>query len=169
VAWAIDDTGFVKDGHYSGTLGKVGNCRIRVSVHAVTDTSSCPLNWRLFLPPAWDHTEDDEQTARQTALKRRRCGIPSSERYRPKVADGRRDARRAHRLGTATSGGQRGLDYAVQVKGQVTAHPADTHPQLIVHERSGPGQRSLPRYRTKSVSLREHVLAAGRATARTLA
>jgi SRSO17 transposase len=50
-AFVIDDTGFPKDGtaspgvsrQYSGTLGKVGNCQIGVSVHAVTDTASCPL------------------------------------------------------------------------------------------------------------------------------
>jgi SRSO17 transposase len=61
-AWVVDDTGFVKDGtaspgvarQYSGTLGKVGNCQIGVSVHAVTDAASCPLNWRLFLPASWD-------------------------------------------------------------------------------------------------------------------
>ncbi len=43
VAWVVDDTGIVKDGkhspgvkrQYSGTLGKVGNCQITVSVHAV--------------------------------------------------------------------------------------------------------------------------------------
>jgi len=42
-AWVLDDTGFVKDGkrspgvkrQYSGTLGKIGNCQIGVSVHAV--------------------------------------------------------------------------------------------------------------------------------------
>ena len=39
---------------YSGTLGKVANCQIGVSVHAVTDTASCPLDWRLFLPESWD-------------------------------------------------------------------------------------------------------------------
>src|SRR4051794_16914094 len=58
-AWVVDDTGFVKDGlaspgvarQYSGTLGKVGNCQIGVSICAVTDAASCPLNWRLFLPP----------------------------------------------------------------------------------------------------------------------
>lgn len=63
-AWVIDDTGFVKDGvaspgvarQYSGTLGKVGNVQIGVSVHAVTDAASCPLDWRLFLPPSWDET-----------------------------------------------------------------------------------------------------------------
>src|SRR5437667_10126288 len=40
VAWAVDDTGIVKDGkhspgvkrQYSGTLGKIGNCQITVSV-----------------------------------------------------------------------------------------------------------------------------------------
>jgi SRSO17 transposase len=58
VAWVVDDTGSVKDGtaspgvarQYSSTLGKVGNCQIGVSVHAVTDAASCPLDWRLFLP-----------------------------------------------------------------------------------------------------------------------
>ncbi|MFC3986857.1 IS701 family transposase, partial [Streptosporangium jomthongense] len=61
-AWVIDDTGFPKDGtaspgvarQYSGTLGKIGNCQIGVSVHAVTDAASCPLTWRLFLPASWD-------------------------------------------------------------------------------------------------------------------
>src|SRR4051812_49582789 len=64
-AWVVNDTGFVKDGtaspgvarQYSGTLGKVGNCQIGVSICAVTDTASCPLSWRLFLPPGWDDRE----------------------------------------------------------------------------------------------------------------
>src|SRR3954466_15295972 len=64
-AWVVDDTGFVKDGtaspgvarQYSGTLGKVGNCQVAVSICAVTDGASCPLNWRLFLPAGWDDTE----------------------------------------------------------------------------------------------------------------
>lgn len=68
-AWVVDDTGFVKDGsaspgvarQYSGTLGKVGNVQIGVSVHAVTDTASCPLNWRLFLPASWDETTADSE------------------------------------------------------------------------------------------------------------
>ena len=57
-AWVVDGTGFPKDGlaspgvarQYCGSLGKVGNCQIGVSVHAVTDVASCPLSWRLFLP-----------------------------------------------------------------------------------------------------------------------
>ena len=66
-AWVVDDTGFVKDGpaspgvarQYSGTLGKIGNVQIGVSIHAVTDQASCPLDWRLFLPEAWDDTCSD--------------------------------------------------------------------------------------------------------------
>jgi SRSO17 transposase len=29
---------------YSGTLGKTANCQLGVSVNAVTDQASCPLN-----------------------------------------------------------------------------------------------------------------------------
>jgi DDE superfamily endonuclease len=41
---------------YSGTLGKVGNCQIAVSVHAATDAASAVLDWRLFVPESWDET-----------------------------------------------------------------------------------------------------------------
>jgi SRSO17 transposase len=62
VAWVIDDTGFAKDGNaspgvarqYSGTLGKVGNCQIAVSVHAATTRASGVLGWRLYLGRTWD-------------------------------------------------------------------------------------------------------------------
>src|ERR671912_889081 len=61
-AWVVDDTGFPKDGlaspgvarQYCGTLGKVGNCQIGVSICAVTDAASCPLYWRVVLPASWD-------------------------------------------------------------------------------------------------------------------
>ncbi|MFG3243932.1 IS701 family transposase, partial [Streptomyces sp. NPDC048157] len=82
--WVVDDTGFPKDGksspgvarQYSGTLGKVGNCQIGVSVHAASDTASCPLSWRLFLPGSWDRPE--------AADRRARCRIPEDEHHRPK-------------------------------------------------------------------------------------
>src|SRR3954469_25040727 len=68
--WVIDDTGFVKKGRfsvgvarqYSGTLGRVDNCQVGVSVNAATDLASCPLNWRIFLPEAWD--DDHERRAK---------------------------------------------------------------------------------------------------------
>ncbi len=61
VAWIVDDTGIVKDGkhspgvkrQYSGTLGKIGNCQITVSVHAVGERGTLPLGWQLDLPGEW--------------------------------------------------------------------------------------------------------------------
>jgi SRSO17 transposase len=60
-AWVLDDTGFPKDGkrspgvkrQYSGTLGKIGNCQIGVSVHAVGRKGTVPLGWALYLPEDW--------------------------------------------------------------------------------------------------------------------
>ncbi|MFF2005982.1 transposase [Kitasatospora sp. NPDC058201] len=57
-------------------LGKVGSCQIGVSVHAVSDTASCPLSWRLFLPESWDGPE--------AAGRREACRIPEDEHHRPK-------------------------------------------------------------------------------------
>jgi SRSO17 transposase len=62
--WVVDDTGFPKNGtaspcvarQYSGTLGKVANCQIAVSVHAATAGASAMLGARLFVPASWDQT-----------------------------------------------------------------------------------------------------------------
>ena len=80
VAWALDDTGFPKDGtgspgvarQYSGTLGKVANCQIGVSVHAVTDIASCPLDWRLFLPESWDPVKAGPAAVKAAKAKQRK-------------------------------------------------------------------------------------------------
>jgi SRSO17 transposase len=81
-AWAVDDTGFPKDGEHSvgvqrqdsGTLGKTANCQLGVSVNAVTEQASCRLDWRLFLPERWDDDAD-----------RRAAGhVPEQVRHRPK-------------------------------------------------------------------------------------
>src|SRR5664279_1046565 len=66
-AWVLDDTGFPKDGkhspgvkrQYSGTLEKIGNCQIGVSVHAVGEEGTVPLGWALYLPEEW--CEDPER------------------------------------------------------------------------------------------------------------
>lgn len=92
-AWVVDDTGFVKDGpaspgvarQYSGTLGKIGNVQIGVSIHAVTDAASCPLDWRLFLPEAWDDTcSDSNEHAEMVAARRAKAQILDTARHRPK-------------------------------------------------------------------------------------
>ena len=68
-AWVLDDTGFPKDGvrspgvkrQYSGTLGKIGNCQVGVSVHAVDAKGTVPLGWALYLPEEW--CEDPKRRA----------------------------------------------------------------------------------------------------------
>lgn len=57
----FDDTGFPKCGkhsvgvarQYSGTLGKIGNCQIGVSMHYATPKGSIPLDFELYLPEVW--------------------------------------------------------------------------------------------------------------------
>jgi SRSO17 transposase len=83
-AWVVDDTGFPKDGdcsvgvqrQYSGTLGKTANCQLGVSVNAVTERASCPLDWRLFLPERWDEAA--------MAARRAACQLPEGVHHRPK-------------------------------------------------------------------------------------
>ena len=82
VAWVVDDTGIVKDGRhspgvkrqYSGTLGKIGNCQITVSVHAVGERGTLPLGWALYLPEEW--CED--------LPRRRKAKIPDEVSFRTK-------------------------------------------------------------------------------------
>lgn len=83
VAWVIDDTGFAKDGkmspgvarQYSGTLGKIGNCQIGVSIHAAGTQGTLPLSWALYLPDkAW--CQDSE--------RRRRAKIPDHVAFQTK-------------------------------------------------------------------------------------
>jgi SRSO17 transposase len=81
-AWVLDDTGFPKDGkrspgvkrQYSGTLGKIGNCQIGVSVHAVGSKGTVPLGWALYLPEEW--CNDPE--------RRRKAKIPAEVVFRTK-------------------------------------------------------------------------------------
>ena len=81
-AWVLDDTGFPKDGkkspgvkrQYSGTLGKIGNCQIGVSVHAVGSKGTVPLGWALYLPKDW--CDDPE--------RRRRAKIPVEVEFQTK-------------------------------------------------------------------------------------
>jgi SRSO17 transposase len=60
-AWIVDDTGVRKDGRHSpgvkrqwsGTLGKIDNCQVTVSLHAVGERGTLPLGWALYLPEEW--------------------------------------------------------------------------------------------------------------------
>ncbi len=71
-AWVVDDTGIPKDGarspgvkrQYSGTLGKIGNCQITVSVHAVGERGTLPLGWALYLPEEWCEDAERRRTGK---------------------------------------------------------------------------------------------------------
>jgi SRSO17 transposase len=181
-AWVIDDTGFPKFGRHSvgvapqycGALGKVANCQVGVSVHAVTDQASCPLDWRLFLPESWD----------TDAERRRKAHVPADQRHRPKwqlamelldelvawdlvppvvLADAAYGEVGEFRLGLE----QRELAYVVQVPGTLSAYPEDVAPETVPYV--GRGRRPGPRYRQRRSSLRQLVLAASAPAATTVA
>src|SRR5512142_3547873 len=89
-ALVIDDTGFAKDGtaspcvarQYSGTLGKVANCQIGVSVHLVNEHASCAADWRLFCPQSWDDAAaPDEVAAAAIRRRRERAHMPDEVRH----------------------------------------------------------------------------------------
>ncbi len=71
-AWVVDDTGIVKDGRhspgvkrqYSGTLGKIGNCQIAVSLHAAGERGTLPLGFSLYLPEEWCADAERRQKAK---------------------------------------------------------------------------------------------------------
>src|SRR3954471_7690433 len=189
-AWVVDDTGFPKDGtaspgvarQYSGTLGKVGNCQIGVSICGVTDAASCPLDWRLFVPERWDvAAAATPEAAAAIRARRARAGIPDDVRHREKwrlaldMLDELAGWQLAPPLVVSDAGygdtaefrdglSARGWAYLVQVSGDRSAHAEDAVPALKPY--SGRGRRPRPRYRTAPVGLREHVLAAGRAAVR---
>jgi SRSO17 transposase len=187
VAWAVDDTGLLKYGtaspcvarQYTGTAGKVTNCQIAVSVSMVTDTASCPVNWRLFVPEAWDPASP--RAAVDVLARRRKAGIGDDIGHREKwrlaldmideligwgrrppliVADcGYGDAAQL-RHGLAA----RGLTYVVQVSGRLTAYPAEmarTAPQYC-----GVGPYPQPRYQDPAPTLTDLLTAAGPAATR---
>ena len=70
-AFCVDDTGFEKKGEhsvgvqrqYSGTLGKVGNCQVAVSLHGVSDEFSTCLSAQLYMPESWTQSSDRMERA----------------------------------------------------------------------------------------------------------
>jgi SRSO17 transposase len=175
-AWVVDDTGFPKDGthsvgvqrQYSGTLGKTANCQLGVSVDAVTEQASCPLDWRLFLPERWD----EEAMAERRAA----CHLPEGVHHRPKwqlvldVLDELAGWELWPPVLLADSGygevgefrgglDARQLPYVVEVRADTSAYPEQVRP--TVPPSKGRGRRPRPRYRDQPCSLTQLALAAG--------
>jgi SRSO17 transposase len=195
-ALVVDDTGFPKDGdaspcvarQYSGTLGKVANCQVGVSVHLVNERASCAADWRLFCPESWDDQAlDDPVAAARAARRRERAGIPAGVRHTEKrrlalemidemagpggwgvldqvtAADGARPVVAADAgYGDSTTFRleleNRGWRYAVAVKGTTSAHAGDARPAA----RSlggGPGRPPRPACPRPPASLRTLAIA----------
>jgi SRSO17 transposase len=78
----VDDTGFPKQGahsvgvarQYSGTLGKVGNCQVAVTLQYATEQDVFVLDAALYLPEEWGKDRDRLDAA----------GVPRDLGYRPK-------------------------------------------------------------------------------------
>jgi len=175
-AWVVDDTGFPKDGthsvgvqrQYSGTLGKRANCQLGVSVNAVTQQASCPLDWRLFVPERWD---EPAMATRRTA-----CHLPQDVHHRPKwqlvldmldelagwdlsppvlLADSAYGEVGCFRGGLDA----RQVPYVVEVHADTSAYPEQVHPVAAPY--SGKGRRPRPRYHDQPSSLKQLAMAAG--------
>jgi SRSO17 transposase len=172
---------------YSGTLGKTGNCQVAVSVHLVNESASCAADWRLFCPESWDDQALDDPVAAAAARRRReRAGIPDEVRHREKwrlALDMIEEMAGPGGWGVleeaTAAGGPRpvvaadiaygdnalfrqqltdaGWQYAVAVKGSVTAHDGDALP--LARPYGGLGQPPKPAYPHPKATLRALALA----------
>jgi SRSO17 transposase len=173
-AWIVDDTGFVKKGRfsvgvarqYSGTLGRVDNCQVGVSISAATDRASCPINWRIFLPAEWDddverraraHVPDDVRHTEKWRLALEMIDELDAWGIKPRVVCS--DAGYGEITAFGTGLDERAIDYIVQIQGRTSAYPPDVEPELPACK--GRGRPPVARYRTAPSSLRDLALAAG--------
>jgi hypothetical protein len=80
-AWMIREVVFPKNGNqsvgvgrqYASSMGRMINCQRSIAVFLVGGAGICPVNWRLILPPDWDHD----------ANRRLKCRVPDGERSQP--------------------------------------------------------------------------------------
>ncbi len=194
-ALVVDDTGFAKDGaaspcvarQYSGTLGKVANSQVGVSVHLVNEHASCAADWRLFCPESWDDAALDDPVAAARARRRReQARVPDQVRHTEKwrlalemtgemtgpggwgvleeiaAAGGARpvvvtDAGYGDSTTFRLELEARGWDYVAAVKATTSACPHDAVPATVAY--GGLGRPSVPRYRARPLSLRQLAIA----------
>jgi SRSO17 transposase len=157
--WIIDETAFPKAGdhsvgvarQYCGTLGKVANCQVAVSLHWSTAEASCPILWRLYLPREWL-----EDTPRAAEVK-----LPPGTPFRTKtelaleVIDQAlawelpplpvvADSYYGNDYGFRQALRQRQLPYAVQVESDTVVWTEDPNLPLPPPKRTGRPRKYLP-------------------------
>lgn len=150
-AFVIDDTGFPKKGvhsvgvhrQYSGTLGRVENCQVAVSLHLAGVRGSGCIDMRLFLPEAWASDE----------VRRSAVGVPKHVEFSTKLQIALDQLDRALRNGVrkhtvlADAGYgdstdfrealvERGLQYVVGVAGQIVVWSPESNPRRFVPKSS---------------------------------
>ena len=128
------------------------NCQVAVTVHAATDTASCPLEWQLYPPREWT---DEPDRCRGTkvpgdvvhqekwrlalglldTLAERRLKAPVV------VADAGYGVSTPFRLGLQ----ERGLPHVLALTGKEVAHPEDVEPHQPAYGGLGPPARRRPR------------------------
>jgi SRSO17 transposase len=143
-ALVIDDTGHPKKGQhsvgvarqYSGTLGRIDNCQIAVSLHVAGESVSGCIAYDLYLPELW--AKDDE--------RRRKAGVPENIVFRPKWQIALEQIDRALGAGIrrhvvlADAGygeitefrealAARGLSYVVGINGKPIVWPPESDPR----------------------------------------
>jgi SRSO17 transposase len=155
-AYCIDDTGIAKKGErsvgvqrqYSGTLGKVGNCQVVVSLHGISDSFGACLGLRLYLPESWCSDAERRAAAKvpaeaafqrkwQIALELLDAARANDGPTLPVVADAGYGDSRDFRDELRT----RGLKYIVGISAQTTVWRPGTH--VGIPKRTGPGPRRL--------------------------
>jgi SRSO17 transposase len=158
-AFVIDDTGFPKKGkhsvgvarQYSGTLGRIDNCQVAMSLHLAGESGSACIGMRLYLPESW---------AKDPSL-RKKAGIPDAVRFEEKwrsalaqldaaIAAGVRKHVVLADAGYGDAGefrdglSERGLPYVVGIKGDTSVWPPGANPKRRVrppHSRGRPATR----------------------------
>jgi SRSO17 transposase len=153
-AWVVDDTGLPKKGahsvgvawQYCGALGKQANCQVAVTVSLANKTMSVPAAWQLYLPEPW--AEDPKRRGAAGIpgeigfLKKWQIAVEEIDTLlledlppAPVVADAGYGETTEFREALT----QRGLSYAVGIKGDTSVWPPGTAP-LPVSEWTGRGR-----------------------------
>lgn len=166
-AYCIDDTGIAKKGdrsvgvqrQYSGTLGKVGNCQVVVSLHGVSDSFGACLGLQLYLPESWDTAarRRDAKVPEEVTFKRKweialdllDAGRDNGGPSLPVLADAGYGDSREFREGLR----KRGLKYVVGISSQTSVWRPGTRVEIPKSKKVG-----RPRTRAEAVDGSEPVL-----------
>lgn len=144
-ALVLDDTGFPKKGshsvgvqrQYSGTLGRIDNCQVAVSLHLAGEAGSACIAMDLFLPEVWA----------QDRPRRRKAGVPDDLEFTTKLQIALRQVDHARAIGVrghvvladAAYGDSlefrqelaaRGLQYVLGIKGDAVVWPPGSTPRI---------------------------------------